>query len=398
MTVTAQASDLVFDPYDPETAMNPYSLARRLRDEAPLYHDEKDRFYLLSRYDDIQQAHIDRESLISGRGVTLGTLMANVHWPPGTVVMEDDPTHAIHRALLSRMFTPKRISELEPRVRRLCADILDPLVGMDQFDFVAEVSKAVPMRVIGMLVGIPEQDQASIRDTFADYRTRDADDRAGVLSGEMFVDYINWRAEHPSDDIMTKLLHTEFEDETGTSRTLTREELMAYVSIVSAAGNETTRNWISWTAKLLGENPDQRRLLVEDASLIPNAVEEALRCETPSTLTCRYVARDVEFHGQVVPEGSILAMLIPSANRDERQYPDPETFDVRRPVGTFMTFGFGSHYCLGQALARLEGRALFDEVLKRFPDWEVDMSAARFNHDDTEVRGWDSLPVAILPS
>ena len=398
MTATAHVSDLVFDPYDPETAMNPYPLAQRLRDEAPLYHDEKLGFYLLSRFDDIQKAHVEREALISGRGVTLGTLMANVYWPPGTVVMEDDPTHAIHRALLSRMFTPKRISELEPRVRNLCADLLDPLVGTEQFDFVTEVSKALPTRVIGMLVGIPEEDQASIRDAFADYRTRDVEDRAGAFSGEMFVDYVNWRAEHPSDDIMTVLLHTEFEDETGTTRTLTREELLAYVSIVSAAGNETTRNWISWTAKLFGENPDQRRLVAKDPSLIPNAVEEALRCETPNTLTCRYVARDVEFHGQVVPEGSNLAMLIPSANRDERQYSDPETFDVRRPPGPFMTFGFGSHYCLGQALARLEGRVLFDEVLKRFPDWEVDMSRATFNHDDCEMRGWDSLPVAIPSS
>ena len=144
MTVTAQASDLVFDPYDPGTAMNPYPLARRLRDEAPLYHDEKLGCYLLSRFDDIQKAHIEREALISGRGVTLGTLMANVQWPPGTVVMEDDPTHAIHRALLSRMFTPKHVSELEPRVRSLCADLLDPLVGEEQFDFVNEVSKLLP--------------------------------------------------------------------------------------------------------------------------------------------------------------------------------------------------------------------------------------------------------------
>jgi cytochrome P450 len=395
MSRATTVSDLIYDPYDDDVARDPWAVYRRLRDEAPLYRNHEHDFYALSRFTDVERAHKDRDALISGRGVTLGVLQSGMEFPPGTVVMEDPPSHDIHRALLSRMFTPRRIAELEPQIRQLCDRIFEPLVGCDGFDFVADISKQLPMRVIGMLVGIPEHDQESVRDFYEDSRKLDNDDRGAALDGSLFTEYLDWRADHPSDDIMTQLMYTEFEDEHGVQRTLTRQELGAYVAIVAGAGNETTRNWISWTAKLLAENPDQRRLLVDDPSLIPNAMEESLRCEPPSPMSCRYVARDLEYHGQTVPEGSIMALLIPAANRDERQFPDPDRFDVRRTGGHFLTFGFGTHYCLGQALARLEGRVIFDEVLKRFPHWDVDIERAVFSHDDPEVRGWSSLPVAI---
>ena len=208
----------------------------------------------------------------------------------------------------------------------------------------------------------------------------------------MFAEYIDWRAEHPSDDLMTELLQAEFEDETGTVRRLTREEVLTYVNVLAGAGNETTNRLIGWTGKVLADHPDQRRQLVEDRSLIPNAIEEILRYEPPAPYVGRYVARDVEVHGQTVPEGSAMLFLIGSANRDDRRYPDGDRFDIHRKIDQHLTFGHGIHFCLGAALARLEGRVALDEVLKRFPEWEVDRDGAKLATTST-VRGWETLPV-----
>jgi cytochrome P450 len=186
-------------------------------------------------------------------------------------------------------------------------------------------------------------------------------------------------------------LNVEFEDETGTTRRLTREELLAYVNIVAAAGNDTTRRLIGWTGKLLGEHPDQRRKVVDDRHLVTSTIEEVLRFEPPPLQSCRYVARDTELHGQTVPEGSFMALVIASANRDERRIDDPDTFDVTRKPGQMFTFGFGGHYCIGQALARLQGRIALEEVLERFPEWEIDWDGAEFAFDG-DLRGWDHMP------
>ena len=168
--------------------------------------------------------------------------------------------------------------------------------------------------------------------------------------------------------------------------------MLIYVSVLSGAGNETTNRLIGWMGKVFAEHPDQRRELVSDRSLVPNAIEELLRFEPPTPHVARYVTRDVELCGENVPAGSALMCLSGSANRDDRKYADPDRFDVRREVGPHLTFGYGTHYCLGAALARLEGRVALDEVLKRFPEWEVDWENARRAPTST-VRGWDSLPV-----
>ncbi len=212
----------------------------------------------------------------------------------------------------------------------------------------------------------------------------------------MFGEYIDWRAEHPSDDLMTEMLNAEFEDEEGVTRTFTREEVLTFVSLLAGAGNETTTRLIGWTGKLLAEHPDQRRELVEDRSLVPQAIEEILRYEAPSPVQARYVAKDVEHHGQKVPEGSVMVLLNGSANRDDRQYPEGDRFDIRREFGHHLSFGYGIHFCLGAALARLEGRVALDEVLSRFPEWEVDWDNAEQARTST-VRGWASLPVTTTP-
>jgi cytochrome P450 len=397
MTI-AESKDVYYDPYDVDIDADPYPVFRRLREEAPLYYNEQYDFYALSRYDDVERGLVDRATYISGRGGILELIKMNIEMPPGVLIFEDPPTHTVHRALLSRVFTPRQMNTLEPEIRAFCVQSLDRLEGADRFDFVADLGAQMPMRVIGMLLGIPEQDQEAIRDhSDANLRTRPGEPQqfsAGFASGEMFAEYIDWRADHPADDLMTQLLQAEFEDETGTTRRLTRAEILTYVNVVAGAGNETTTRLIGWTGKVLAEHPDQRRELVDDPSLIPNAIEEILRYEPPAPHVARYVTRDVEHHGHGVPEGSVMIFLVGSANRDDRRHPEGDRFDIHREIGQHLVFGYGAHYCLGAALARLEGRVALEEVLKRFPEWDVDWEGARLAPTST-VRGWETLPVII---
>ena len=396
MTAT-RTSDVYYDPYDVDIYADPYPVFRRLREEAPLYYNEAYDFFAVSRFDDVERGLVDRETYISGRGGILELIKANIEMPPGTLIFEDPPTHTIHRGLLSRVFTPKQMNALEPKIREFCVRSLDPLIGAGRFDFVADLGAQMPMRVIGMLLGIPEEDQEAIRDhSDAQLRTTAGKpmrySQGNFVSGEIFADYIDWRSEHPSDDLMTQMLNAEFEDETGTTRRLSREEVLTYVNVVAGAGNETTTRLIGWAGKVLADHPDQRRQLVEVPSLIPNAVEEILRFEPPAPHVGRYVAHDVEHYGQTVPEGSAMLFLVGSANRDDRRYPDGDRFDIHRTIGQHLAFGYGAHYCLGAALARLEGRVALEEVLKRFPEWEVDSDNAKLASTST-VRGWETLPV-----
>jgi cytochrome P450 len=393
---TSDASDVRYDPYDVEINADPYPVFRRLREEAPLYYNEEHDFFALSRYEDVERGLADRETYISGRGAILELIRANIEMPSGVVIFEDPPIHTRHRGLLSRVFTPKKMNALEPKIREFCAASLDPLMGSGRFDFVADLGAQMPMRVIGMLLGIPEQDQDAIRRQADSALRTEAGEPMEVeggdfLSGEMFGDYIDWRAEHPSDDLMTEMLNAEFEDETGTTRRLSRDEILTYLTIIAAAGNETTTRLIGWAGKVLAEHPGQRRELVEDLSLVPNAIEELLRFEPPAPHVARYVARDAEHYGQPVPEGSVMMFLVGAANRDDRRHPDGDRFDIRRTIGPHLTFGFGIHFCLGAALARLEGRIALEEVLKRFPEWEVDWDHAQLSPTST-VRGWETLP------
>ena len=392
------ARDVYYDPYDVAINADPYPVFRRLREEAPLYYNEQHGFFAASRYDDVERGLKDRETFISGRGAVLELIKSGIQIPPGTVIFEDPPTHTIHRGLLSRMFTPRKVAALEPKIRQYCADALEPLIGNSRFDLIRDFAVQMPMRVIGMLLGIPEQDQEAIRDRVdANLRTEAGKpmQRADAFaSGDMFAEYIDWRTQHPSDDIMTELLNAEFEDETGTRRRLTRDELLTYLSVVAGAGNETTTRLIGWAGKVLADHPGQRREIASDRSLVPAAIEEILRFEPPAPHVGRCVARDVELHGHKVPEGSAILFLVGAANRDERRFPDGERFDIHRKAAPHLTFGFGAHFCLGAALARLEGRVALEELLDRFPAWDVDLSNARIAPTST-VRGWETLPIVI---
>lgn len=392
----ASTAEIYYDPFDFEIDDNPYPIWKRLRDEAPLYYNDKYNFYALSRYDDVSRELMNFDTFRSGRGTTMDIIMSGIDLPPGVILFEDPPIHDLHRRLLSRVFTPRRMEAIEPLTRAFCVRSLDPLIGSGRFDFVENLGAMVPMRTIGYLLGIPEHDQEAIRDMGG----RQLNLQEGTFrpvpqdflehSHEMFSAYIDWRVDHPSDDLMTQLLNAEVEDEEGTRR-LTRSEVLLYTSMIAGAGNETTTRLIGFIGQLLAEHPDQRRQIVADPSLIPMAIEEVLRYEAPSPVQARYVARDVETYGTTIPEGSIMLLLNGSANRDERRYPDGEKFDIHRG-DTHLSFGHGLHFCLGSALARMQARVALEEVIKRWPDWEVDYDNARKAHTSS-VRGWSKLPV-----
>jgi cytochrome P450 len=384
-----------WDPYDFELLRNPHNVFRHIREERPLYYNDEHDFYAISRYADCVAGLGDRQTFVNGKGVMLEQIRSGSPMPRGLFNFEDPPQHTIHRGLLSRVFTVGRMTQLEPQIREFCARMLDPLVGAGGFDFVRDFSAKVPMRVIGMLLGIPEEDQDEIRQR-GDNRLRTEVGRPmqydgdGVSAG--FGDYIDWRIAHPSDDIMSQLVQAEFEDETGARRRLTRAELGTMIGFLASAGNETTNRLIGWAGKLLAMHPGQRRQLRENPALIPQAIEEVLRYEPPAAHIGRYVARDAELHGTMVSEGSVVIFLTGAANRDPREFADPDRFDIHRERRPHLTFGHGHHVCLGNALARLEGRIALDEVLKRFPDWQVDLDRASLASTST-VRGWETLPV-----
>jgi cytochrome P450 len=248
-------------------------------------------------------------------------------------------------------------------------------------------------------VGIPDAEMPSVRA----HAQRNLRNQPGqplpvtkerYFDGNRFAEYVAWREKHPSDDLITELLQVEFEDVSGRTRRLSREEILIFLAVIAGAGVETTGRLFGWMGKLLGEHPDQRRELVRDRSLLPNALEELLRFEPPGPHVARYVAEPVDYHGQSIPAGCALLLMVASANRDERQFERPERFDIHREIGQHLSFGYGTHFCLGAALARLEACIGLDEVLKRFPDWEIDIANARRSRTST-VRGWDSMPAII---
>jgi cytochrome P450 len=400
MTI-AHDTDVYYDPYDVSIAANPYPTFARLREEAPIYYNERYKFWALSRHADVEKALADWETFSNCRSDILELLQSDFDMPPGVMMFQDPPMHTMLRGVMSRVFTPRRMAEIEDQIRRYCVRCLDPLVGSDGFDIIAELASMMPMRVIGMLLGIPEDDQITVRDANdANLRTKPGTPMKvanpdAIADGSIYADYIDWRARNPSDDLMTSLLNVEFEDENGVTRKLTRKEVLHYTQVVAGAGNETTGRLIGWLAKVLAEHPDQRREVFEDRSLLTRTVDETLRFEPTGPHVARYVMRDFECYNTTVPANSAMLLLFGAANRDPRRYEDPDTFNIHRDSFSHLTFGKGVHYCLGANLARLEGRVALDELLNRWPEWDVDYDSLKLAPTST-VRGWERLRI-VLP-
>ncbi|WP_412098621.1 cytochrome P450 [Mycolicibacterium iranicum] len=389
-----------YDPYDLNITADPYPTYARLRDEAPLYYNERYDFWALSRHTDVEKALLDWATFSNSRSDILELVKSDFAMPEGVMMFEDPPEHTMLRGLMSRVFTPRRMAEIEDQIRRYCVSCLDPLVGSDGFDVIAELAAMMPMRVIGMLLGIPESEQVSVRDANdANLRTKPGApmkvaDPDRIADGRIYADYVEWRSANPSDDLMTALLNVEFTDERGVERKLTRKEVLHYTQVVAGAGNETTGRLIGWLAKVLAEHPHQRRQIVDDRSLLGRAVDETLRFEPTGPHVARYLAKDFEYGDTTVPAGSAILLLFGAANRDERRYRDPDTFDIHRDNISHLTFGKGLHYCLGANLARLEGRVALDELLNRWPEWDIDYGSAQLAPTST-VRGWEHLRVLV---
>jgi cytochrome P450 len=388
-----------YDPYDVEIVRDPYPVYARLVEEAPLYYNERYDFWALSRHADVDSALSNWETFSNSRSDILELVQSEFDMPPGVMMFEDPPLHTMLRGLMARVFTPRRMAAIEDQIRDYCVRCLDPHVGSDGFDIIAELAAMMPMRVIGMLLGIPESAQTEFRDANdANLRTK-----AGapmkvvsaerIADGRMYAEYVEWRANNPSDDLMTALLNVEFTDEHGVTRRLTRKEVLHYTQVVAGAGNETTGRLIGWLVKVLAEHPDQRGEVERDRSLLVPAIDETLRYEPTGPHVARWVARDFEAYGMTVPAGSAMLLLFGAANRDPRRFANPDVFDIHR-TSNHLTFGKGMHYCLGANLARLEGRVALDELLNRWPEWDIDHQTARLAPTST-VRGWEQLRVVL---
>jgi cytochrome P450 len=396
----ANQTDVYYDPYDVDITANPYPIYARLREEAPIYYNARYDFWALSRHADVEQALSNWETFSNCRSDILELVKSDFDMPKGVMMFEDPPIHTMLRGLMSRVFTPRRMADIEDQIRRFCVSCLDPLVGSDGFDIIAELASMMPMRVIGMLLGIPESEQISVRDANdASLRTKPGAPMKVVQAdkiadGSIYADYVEWRSNHPSDDLMTALLNVEFTDEHGVTRKLTRKEVLHYAQVVAGAGNETTGRLIGWLAKVLAEHPDQRQQVAEDRTLLNRVIDETLRFEPTGPHVARYIARDFECYGVTVPAGSAMLLLFGAANRDPRRYANPDTFDIHRDNISHLTFGKGLHYCLGANLARLEGRVALDELLNRWPEWDIDYDGAQLAPTST-VRGWERLRVVV---
>ena len=394
-------SDLYWDPFTPELRNDPYPLWKRMRDEAPVWHNDRYDFWALTRFHDIERAHKDYATFSSAYGTTVET-MASEPTDTGMIIWTDPPKHTRLRNLVSRAFTARRVSALEARMREVCGELLDPHVGEQSFDYIQEFSAVLPPTMISTLLGVPEQDREYLRGVVDDIfhieegavgMVNDVATKALVDMNRYLSDQFEDRKQHPRDDMFTDLLHAEIVDEDGTTRRLTDSELSEFVTVLFAAGTETVARHLGWAVDLLERHPAQRAELAADVSLVPNAIEEILRYEPPSPVNARFVTRDVEVQGTTIPARSRVVLVTGAAGRDERMYPDPDVFDIHRHFDLHVTLGYGIHFCLGAALARMEGRIGLEETLRRWPEWTLDREHAVPLYTST-VRGYLNLPFA----
>jgi cytochrome P450 len=394
-------SELEYDPYDYDLDANPHPVWKRMRDEAPVYRNEKYDFYAVSRFQDVLDCSVDAGTFSSAYSTVLEFMTEEPNESP-MMIFRDAPEHTALRKLVSRVFSPRRIHALEDQIRAIATGYLDRLAGRERFDYLGEFGAKLPVDVISTLLGVPESDREAIRHytdalLHRDPDETDASERLSKVSGNLmtyFSGYVAERRKQPRDDIMTDLLEAEIIQEDGTRRRLTDVEVLAFIGLLSGAGNETVARLLGWVATVFARNPEERRKLVESPALIPGAVEELLRYEAPSPVQARRVMRDVELHGTKVPEGATILLLTGSAGRDDREYPDPDRFDVTRRFERHLSLGYGTHFCLGASLARLESRVAIEETLARFPEWEVDWEETEMVHTST-VRGYAKVPIRV---
>ena len=396
----AGSGPAVFLPRSGETWRDPFPMYAALRDHDPVHHVEDGDYWVLSRFDDVWHAARDTATFSSAEGLTTtygerGKIGLDEAAP---IVMMDPPEHTAFRRLVARGFTPRRVADIEPEVRRFVVERLDRLggaVGADGAgpDVVAELFKPLPSMVVAHYLGVPPEDRPRF-DVWTDAIVAAnaegdpflAAERLGELL-EYFAALIERRRAEPADDMVSALVHATVDD-----HEVPLVQVLGFAFTMVAGGNDTTTGLLGGAAEQLTRHPDQRRMLADDPALIPGAVEEFLRLSSPVQGLARTTTRDVELRGRTIPAGRKTLLLYASANRDPRQYgPTAEECDVTRRVDRMMTFGYGAHHCLGAAAARLQGRVVLEELLGRYPDFEVDTEAGTYASGNY-VRRHASLP------
>jgi cytochrome P450 len=389
-----------WDPMSHALNAAPYDIYRRLRDEAPVYYNDRYGFYALSRFEDVFAARTQPHVFSSSRSVQFERLL-DPSIPLNFMNDSDPPGHTVVRKVVVSEFTQKKIKRLEQSIRDQCVTLLDRIQGDEPFDFVDSFAGPFPFRVICELIGVDSSYQPELAQWWEERerlltQEREQPDLSGSTAveqriGRFLTALATERSAAPREDLMSELVRAEIEDAGGT-RLLTLDEVGEYCRAFFIAGSATTTQALSWMMLLLARNPDQRRALVQRRDLIPNAFEETLRLEPPSPSGGRWLFEDVEMHGTVMPKDSVVMLLTAAASRDDRVYEKADEFQIDRKISRQLAFGTGVHLCLGAALARLEARVAMEEILQRYQDWEVDEGNAVLRIS-SGLRGFFHLPV-----
>jgi cytochrome P450 len=392
-----------FDPYSEVFFDDPYPTYKRLRDEAPVYWNERYGFIALSRYEDVVLAHRAWETFSSSRGVDLVTLSSGKPPPdPVSMIMMDPPEHHQMRTLVNRVFTPRAMVDLEPMARSVVCGYLDALAGRSSFDAVADFSAPFPIEVISQMLGVPAEARQRIRLQVDAFLHREAGgghpaeenlDSLIEFGTYMYELVVSKRA-HPQDDLLSKLCTVEAERPDGTKSGLDDIEIAGFATLIAAAGSETVTKLVGNAVVLFSRNPDQWHKILADPTTIPGAVEEILRYWPPSQYQGRFSLKESELHGTVIPSGVPVLLLTGAATRDEREFDEPDVFDIGRAPGMALGFGHGIHTCLGAALARLESRIAIEEFARRWPEFHVDEAGLERVHM-ANVAGYSNVPTSV---
>lgn len=380
---------------------DPYPTYRRLRDDAPVYRNETLDFWALSRYQDVVDASRDWATYSSAEGTTLERLDPRLGEYLPMMIFMDPPRQTRLRALVSKVFTPRRVAALEPFIRERTRRYLGPLAARGGGDFVAEFSALLPMDVIFTLLGVPSEERNRLRHLIDTALHREADSgtippsavEAMAQQVRYWFSLVAERRRFPQDDLVSQLIAAEVPTSDGTPERLTDAEVAGFLNLLSAAGNETVTKLLAGGIVLFARHAGEYAKVRADPARIPDAVEEILRHTSPSQYQGRTLTRDATLHGRTMPRGARVLLLTGSANHDERAFPDPERFDVDRQQLVPLGFGYGVHSCLGAALARLESRVALEEFVEAFPRFGIDETGLRRVHM-SNVHGFSSVPFA----
>ena len=392
-----------FDPMSGTFFENPYETYAWMRDEAPVYFSERYGFHALTRYEDVHAAHKDTETFSSAYGVTLDVLQLGQNLRSNMLIMMDPPEHDRMRLLVRQAFTRKSIDDLEPLVTSVINGFLDDLEGRDGFDVVGDFAAPFPVEVISAMLGFPTGERQQIRHWVDDFLHREEGNPSvtpkGIEAYASLYAYIleqtKAKRQAPDDGlILSQLINAVVTDADGAEHRLSDDDVTAFILLLAGAGSETVTKLIGNGVVDFDEHPDAWQRVLDDASLIPPAVEEMLRLHPPSQYQGRYATRDVTLAGGSIPAGSPTLLVTGAAMRDPRAYADPDAFDIDRKGPTSVAFGYGTHACIGAWLARLEARVAFEQIARRWPRYAVD-------HDGlgrvsmSNVAGYSSVPITV---